>query len=83
MSAPALRQEKDRDRDRGERADAPPARQTSEERRAMIASWNAEKEPWRTSCVNETAVNDFCFKEIKMVFWDGLLQTMMINGLQD
>ena len=40
-------QEKDRDRDRGERADAPPARQTSEERRAMIASWNAEKETWK------------------------------------
>lgn len=39
-------QEKDRDRDRGERGEAPPARQTSEERRAMIASWNAEKETW-------------------------------------
>ncbi|CAK9011656.1 Splicing factor U2af small subunit A (U2 auxiliary factor 35 kDa subunit A) (U2 small nuclear ribonucleoprotein auxiliary factor small subunit A) (U2 snRNP auxiliary factor small subunit A) (Zinc finger CCCH domain-containing protein 60) (OsC3H60) [Durusdinium trenchii] len=38
--------EKDRDRDRGERGEAPPARQTSEERRAMIASWNAEKETW-------------------------------------
>ena len=39
---PPLAEEKDRDRDRGE---APPARQTSEERRAMIASWNAEKDP--------------------------------------
>jgi len=36
------KEKKERDRDRGE--DAAPARQTSEERRAMIASWNAEKE---------------------------------------
>merc|ERR1712061_829706 len=34
---------KDRDRGRGdEGGDAPPARQTSEERRAMIAQWNNE-----------------------------------------
>merc|ERR1719316_924506 len=48
--------DRDRDRDRRRRRDeegaggggdgggAPPARQTSEERRAMIAQWNAEKE---------------------------------------
>merc|ERR1711972_1165928 len=35
------RKEKDRG-DRGE--DAPPARQTSEERRAMIAQWNKDRE---------------------------------------
>jgi splicing factor U2AF 35 kDa subunit len=41
------KKEKDRggDRDRDRNRDAgPPARQTSEERRAMIASWNAQKE---------------------------------------
>jgi len=36
------RDKEKKEKDRGE--DAPPARQTSEERRAMIASWNAEKE---------------------------------------
>lgn len=45
------RKEKDgKDRDRrdrdegGDKGDAPPARQTSEERRAMIESWNKDKE---------------------------------------
>jgi len=49
------KEKKDRDKSRGRRGreeeaaggggDAPPARQSSEERRAMISSWNAEKEP--------------------------------------
>jgi len=35
-----------KEKDRGDRGgdEAPPARQTSEERRAMIASWNADRE---------------------------------------
>jgi len=49
------KEKKDRDKSRGRRGreeeaaggggDAPPARQSSEERRAMIAGWNADKEP--------------------------------------
>ncbi|CAE7501459.1 U2AF35A [Symbiodinium natans] len=39
------REKEKKEKDRGDKgAAAPPARQTSEERRAMIASWNAEKE---------------------------------------
>merc|ERR1711870_192318 len=34
---------KDKDRGRDNGGDAPPARQTSEERRAMIAQWNNER----------------------------------------
>jgi len=33
-----------KEKDRGEGGDAPPGRQTSEERRAMIAQWNNERE---------------------------------------
>merc|ERR1712176_82229 len=38
------RDRKEKEKDRGHDEEAPPARQTSEERRAMIAQWNNDRE---------------------------------------